>query len=207
MFLWKCIPHAFYAAKSKRLFPEENLTASYDQRICLWAFPVNCRSVMVYDLAAADREFDFSEEFLSCEGGVGRKGGIFRRSPSFLRIEKNEVGGSSFFQFSTRQVIQPCRVDSHLFQQLHQGQMARTDKRSDPQRQGCLKSDDPAGRGCDGALFLFTAVGRVIRGNDVDRSVRQSGDDRRRSSSVRSGGFIFARVPCFRTASSVRVKW
>ena len=104
-------------------------------------------------------------------------------------------------------MIKLGRINGHLFQKLHQAQVAGAYKRRDTQGEGSLQTDDAARGSSDGTAFFLLAVRGVICGDDIYGAVGQPGDDRLPVFFVRKGGFIFASVPYFRTASSVRVKW
>ena len=74
-------------------------------------------------------------------------------------------------------MVQHGGVQGHFFEELHQCQMARSHQGGDAQGEGGLKTDDAAGRCCDGTLFFFPAVGSVVCGDDIDGPVGEAADD------------------------------
>lgn len=118
--------------------------------------------IAVCDLSTADRIFYLSVQLPPCEWGVGGHGAVFCRRPTLLGIEKDQIGRFSDLDPSARKVIKFCRINGHLFQKLHQVQVAGAYKRRDTQGEGSLQTDDAARGSSDGTAFPPGCAGRDL---------------------------------------------
>ena len=115
--------------------------------------------------------------------------------PLLALAEDDQIGIGAFLNVALVQVVEFGRVQAHFLHELHNGNMTFAHQLGDAKAQGCLQADDAAGRLGEGALFFFLAVGAwSVAMMSMVPSLMPSMSSYR-SARVRSGGFIFARVP------------